>query len=584
MASINASGILPKEAQEVAMMVFDYLVKDGTRLDATTLRRFAQEDIKLDRRRNVSYLNEDEIDIRRRYVSEIQLILLTDESIWVLSEAEQELFQQVRFWALLWTTELDRLESIHATLTRNDDDPDLPSAKLYLATDIKKSVLKTGAYGGYATCRADLVGDKTENIARNESAAKRASDRDDNKCVATGCNKFQVCHFAAFFGINRPTAIQELLDAMKVLIGPQAFRDLEVKLVGGDNIIDTPRNMVTLTHKLHKYMDDAIFGLEPLREISRPKPEVKASGESNGQETNTGSTTGDSRTQGHVELQTGDASLESPDLRSGTSAGLPTGDVNLAASMDSPSRRSVRVMESNLKRKTEAEAEAKRIQTREEERKAEEMTQHGLEICCHWLPRTNLRCWLDKAKDFGADPREMMDEWSAANYEFRTESGRPLNSRMIITIWADKKADLPDFGVMNFFFHALCFHRLSGGADTRIYRPWTHYDKDDPGHTYASDPRREAERRILEILAEDDKAGGVYDADRRRKVQERMVQAVAELEITHAEEVSSNTPTESREAWIAPHLRHKYGSDQSSASSKGGGRDQDEQEPAAPRD
>ncbi|KAF4836214.1 hypothetical protein CGCTS75_v002147 [Colletotrichum tropicale] len=464
--------------------------------------------------RNISYLNEDEIDIRRRYVSEIQLILLTDESIWVLSEAEQALFQQVRFWALLWTTELDRLASIHQSLTRNDDDPNLPSAKLYLATDIKSAALNAHAYVGYATCRADQVDDKTENITRNESAAKKAGDRDDNKCVATGCNKIQICHFAAAFGISRKSAIRWVLHYMKVFIGPQAFRDLEVKLIGSGTIIDTPSNMVTLTHELHKYMDDAIFGLEPVSYISRPKPEL-----TNAQEINTGPATGDSRTQGHAELQ--------------------TGDVNLVASVESPIQESERLMESDLKRKAEAEAEANRIRAREEEKKAEEMRQHGLEIRCHWLPRTNLRCPLDKVEDFGADPREMMEEWSAENYEFRSESGRPLNSGKIITIWADKKADLPDVGIMKFIFHALCFHRLSGGVDPRIYRPWTHYETEDPGHTYASDPRREAERRILKILAEDDKAGGVHNADRKRETEKEILRALAELEISPAE-ASSN--------------------------------------------
>ncbi|KAK1848113.1 hypothetical protein CCHR01_09229 [Colletotrichum chrysophilum] len=469
--------------------------------------------------RNVSYLNEDEIDIRRRYVSEIQLILLTDESIWVLSEAEQAVFQQARFWALLWTTELRRLESIHATLSRTDNSNEyLSSTRLATAIELKSAVLNTHAYVGY-----DQVGDKPENIARNESAAEKAGDRDDNKCVATGCHESQICHFAAVFG-------------------PQAYRDLEVKLIGSGTIIDTPSNMVTLTHKLHKYMDDAIFGLEPVSYISQRKPELNApSGESNGQEMNTGPATGDSRTQGHAELQTDDASLKipDPDHRSGTSAGLRTVDVNLVASGESPNRRSRRAMECNLERKADAEAEADRIQAREEEKRPEEMRQHGLEIRCHWLPRTNLRCPLDKVEDFGADPREMMEEWSAENYEFRYESGQPLNSGTIITIWADKKADLPDVGIMKFIFQALCFHRLSGGADTRIYRPWTHYETEDPGHTYASDPRREAERRILKILAEDDKAGGVHNADRNRETEKEILRALAELEISPAE-ASSN--------------------------------------------
>ncbi|KAF3802441.1 hypothetical protein GCG54_00003244 [Colletotrichum gloeosporioides] len=413
--------------------------------------------------RNVSYLKEDEIDIRRRYVSELQHILLTDTSLWVVNEKERALFQQARFWALLWTTELRRLESIHATLGRADNnDESLLSARLTIAIDLKSAALNAHAYVGYATCRADQAGDKPESIARNESAAKGAGDRDDNKCVVTGCNKIQICHFAAFFGINRPTAIQKLWTCMKVFIGPQAFRDLEVKLVGPGTIIDTPRNMVTLTNKLHTYMNDAIFGMEPVGETSRPKAKLNASpGESNGQEMPTGPATGDSRTQGHAELQ--------------------TGDVNLVASMESPVPKSKRLMESNLKRKAEAEAEAdaNRIQARDEEKKPDEMRQYGLEIRCHWLPRTNLRCPLDKVEDFGADPREMMEEWSVENYEFQSNSGRPLNSGTIITIWADKKADLPDVGIMKFIFHALCFHRLSGGADTRIYRPWTHYDTDD---------------------------------------------------------------------------------------------------------
>ncbi|KAH9239390.1 hypothetical protein K456DRAFT_1718831 [Colletotrichum gloeosporioides 23] len=493
--------------------------------------------------RNVSYLNEDEIDIRRRYVSEIQLILLTDESIWVLSEAEQAVFQQARFWALLWTTELRRLESIHATLSRADNSNEyLSSTRLATAIELKSAVLNAHAYVGYATCRADQVGDKPENIARNESAAEKAGDRDDNKCVATGCHQSQIYHFAAVFGISRKSAMRWLLFCMRVFIGPQAYRDLEVKLIGSGTIIDTPSNMVTLTHKLHKYMDDAIFGLEPVSYISRRKPELNApSGESNGQEMNTGPATGDSRTQGHAELQTDDASLKipDPDHRSGTSAGLRTVDVNLVASGESPNRWSRRAMECNLERKADAEAEADRIQAREEEKRPEEMRQHGLEIRCHWLPRTNLRCPLDKVEDFGADPREMMEEWSAENYEFRYESGQPLNSGTIITIWADKKADLPDVGIMKFIFQALCFHRLSGGADTRIYRPWTHYETEYPGHTYASDPRREAERRILKILAEDDKAGGVHNADRNRETEKEILRALAELEISPAE-ASSN--------------------------------------------
>ncbi|KAK2735420.1 hypothetical protein CKAH01_01801 [Colletotrichum kahawae] len=493
--------------------------------------------------RNITYLNEDEIDIRRRYASEIQHILLTDASLRIAREEGRALFQQAR----------------------NDNDLRLQFDRLAIAHYLHEAVQKSGLYGGYATCRPEKVGPKEHNIARDEDAAKNAGIRDGNKCVVTKCNKTQICHFAAFFGINRPTAIQTLLRNMMVFMGPEASADLQAKLVGDDAIVDNPSNMVTLSHKLHTYMDDAIFGMEPVGEVSRPKPEPNASsGESNDQEMNTGPATGDSRTQGHAELQTGDASMESPDRRSGTSAGSRIGDVNLVASVNSPIRKYERLMESNLKRKAEAEAEANRIQAREEEKKAEEMIQHGLVIRCHWLPKTNLRCPLDKVEDFGADPREMMEEWSAENYEFRSESGRPLNSGTIITIWADKKTDLPDVGIMKFIFHGLCFHRLNGGADPRIYRPWTHYDEDEPGHTFASDPRMEAERRILKILAEDDKAGGVYNADRKRETEKKILRALAELEISSAE-ASSNTPTgsrqaeekESRDAWSPP-LPHNY--------------------------
>ncbi|KAF5511161.1 hypothetical protein CGCS363_v003167 [Colletotrichum siamense] len=575
MASINASGIQRKEAEEVAMMVFGYLVKHGTRLDATTLRKFAQEDIKVDKRQNVSYLNEDEIDIRRRYISDIQEILLADASF-NFEEEHQELFRQARFWALLWTTGIDELRYIHHTLCASD--PQDSNGRLKMGNDLEQAVLNAGQYGGYGQ-----VGEKEANISRDPKKAKDASDRDGNKCVATGCNKFQVCHLAAFFGANRESAIGRLLHCMQVLIGPQAFRDLMKKLTGTKNKIDDISNMVTLTHKLHTYMDDAIFGLKPVGYTERRKPESSASS-SESHTMNSEPATDSSHSQGQAECS--------------TSAGLQTADQNVAVSMKSPCRRSERFLEKDLKRKAEAEAEADRTRAREKEKKAEEGTQYGLKVCAYWLPKTDLRAPWDKVEDFSVDPRERMREWSAENYEFRSESGRPLNSGTIITIWADKKEDLPDWGIMEFIFNALCFHRLCGGADPRVYRPWTDYDEDDHGLVYSADPRMEAERRILQILAEDDQEGGVYDAERQRKVQERMVKAVAELEITHAEAVSSNTPsgscqaegvpsqnsTESREVWVAPHLRHKHASDDSSASSKGSGKDQDEQQPAAPRD
>lgn len=191
MASINASGIQREEAEEVAMMVFGYLVKHGTRLDATTLRKFAEEDIKVDKRQNVSYLNEDEIDIRRRYISDIQEILLADASF-NFEEEHQELFRQARFWALLWTTGIDELRYIHHTLCASD--PQDSNGRLKMGNDLEQAVLNAGQYGGYgkqsqrpeshtykwvlmkhyiaATCCAGQVGKKEANISRDPKKAK----------------------------------------------------------------------------------------------------------------------------------------------------------------------------------------------------------------------------------------------------------------------------------------------------------------------------------------------------------------------------------------------------------------------------
>lgn len=45
------------------------------------MKNFVREDIEVNMNENVSYLNEDEVDTRKQYATDIQHILLTDSSL-----------------------------------------------------------------------------------------------------------------------------------------------------------------------------------------------------------------------------------------------------------------------------------------------------------------------------------------------------------------------------------------------------------------------------------------------------------------------------------------------------------------------
>ncbi|KAJ0308079.1 hypothetical protein Brms1b_009695 [Colletotrichum noveboracense] len=98
--------------------------------------------------------------------------------------------------------------------------------------------------------------------------------------------------------------------------------------------------------------------------------------------------------------------------------------------------------------------------------------EHCLKLCFQWLPKTSGQNLRETASPdlLNTSPRDLIQEFEI-NEELQADNGRRLNSGDTVTIWVDRREDLPAIGFPRVRWLAYLIHRFTGGADPKIYEP-----------------------------------------------------------------------------------------------------------------
>ncbi|KAL3292302.1 Integral membrane protein [Colletotrichum asianum] len=98
--------------------------------------------------------------------------------------------------------------------------------------------------------------------------------------------------------------------------------------------------------------------------------------------------------------------------------------------------------------------------------------EHCLKLRFQWLPKTSVQNLRETASPdlLSTSPRDLIQEFEM-NEELQADIGRRINSGETITIWADRREDLPAIGFLRVRWLACLIHRFTGGADPKIYEP-----------------------------------------------------------------------------------------------------------------
>ncbi|KAI8155384.1 hypothetical protein K4K49_003764, partial [Colletotrichum sp. SAR 10_70] len=258
-------------------------------------------------------------------------------------------------------------------------------------------------------------------VARKDAQRRKTYIRDGGVCCITGRDVAEGCHIIPFWTLTRPDRSYVLVNRLKGLLGPEFALRLEEILMSD---IDTPDNIIFLSRQLQSYWAMGIFALEPLGYDSRLKESAD-------------------------DTLLFDAPLKTP----------------------------------TAKRRLEGQGEN---ESNERVPPAEGKEKATLEYCIklrfHWLPKTSissLRAPLT-ADILNNSPRPLFVEFDKIQNEFQAACGRAIDTGEIITIWADKRENLPSMEILKLQWLAYLMHRLAGGADPHVYEP-PFPDSDDLG-------------------------------------------------------------------------------------------------------
>ncbi|KAH0435738.1 hypothetical protein CcaCcLH18_04692 [Colletotrichum camelliae] len=98
--------------------------------------------------------------------------------------------------------------------------------------------------------------------------------------------------------------------------------------------------------------------------------------------------------------------------------------------------------------------------------------EHCLRLRFHWLPKTSVQSLRETASIdlLKTSPPDLIQGFDK-DYELQADFGRHINSGEIITIWADRREDLPATESLRIRWQACLTHRFAGGADPKGYEP-----------------------------------------------------------------------------------------------------------------
>ncbi|KAI8271251.1 hypothetical protein K4K58_000129 [Colletotrichum sp. SAR11_239] len=359
-----------------------------------------------------------------------------------------ELLSQTLFWAALWPLDLDRLQTIHDRL--RDDQRGFPRI-FFLSLGVLHEFV------WWFT--RDPKEARQFQVARKDAQRRKTYIRDGGVCCITGRDAAEGCHIIPFWTLTRPDRSYLLVNRLKGLLGPEFAGRLEEILMSD---IDTPANILFLSRQLHRYWAMGIFALEPLGYDSRLKESA------------------DDTLLFDAPLKTPTAEPLTTTPLSTVTSGVATPSTPISgpatsvpATMGPVTSSRVSSVES-LKRRLESQGENesnKMVPPAEGKEKA--TLEYCIKLRFHWLPKTSissLRAPLT-AGILNNSPRPLFVEFDKIQDEFQAACGREIDTGEIITIWADKREDLPAMEILKLQWLAYLMHRLAGGADPHVYEP-----------------------------------------------------------------------------------------------------------------
>ncbi|KAH0435737.1 hypothetical protein CcaCcLH18_04691 [Colletotrichum camelliae] len=382
-----------------------------------------------------------------------------------------ELLSQTRFWAALWALDLERLQTIH----NNARDGKKGSDVLFFTS---LGVLHEFVW--WFTC--DPTEARQVNVARKDAQRRKAYIRDGGKCCITGRDFAEGCHIIPFWTLTRPDRSLNLVWSLRGLLGSSVVEALELTLRMD---IDTPLNIIFLSRQLHRFWSMGVFALEPLGYDSRLK------------ESADDTLLSDAHLKTSTPLSTATSGPATPSsATSGPATSIP-------ATMGPATSSRVSSVES-LKRRLEGQGEnesSKRIPSAKGKEKA--TLEHCIKLRFHWLPKTSISSLREPltADILNDSPRSLFVEFDKIQNEFQAACGRAIDTGEIITIWADKREDLPSMEILKIQWLAYLMHRLAGGADPQVYEP-SFPDSDDLGQIYALQSDHANLQRLQKRLAD----------------------------------------------------------------------------------
>ncbi|KAK2059671.1 hypothetical protein LY76DRAFT_683252 [Colletotrichum caudatum] len=175
-------------------------------------------------------------------------------------------YAQASLWTALWTMPISDVQNLLSRLL--DPDPScslIVSGQCLTVNGFLPLLVKT-------FFSANLPKDDENVYKRDKSQSDSALARDNNQCVVTGAPFPEVCHIFPFSSLSRRYQTTQHLAALATLWGQDRVAKLLYKLVGSNQqgnindicIVDTAKNMISLSPQLHDWWSRGLFAFEPM--------------------------------------------------------------------------------------------------------------------------------------------------------------------------------------------------------------------------------------------------------------------------------------------------------------------------------
>ncbi|KAK1980137.1 hypothetical protein LZ30DRAFT_145096 [Colletotrichum cereale] len=175
-------------------------------------------------------------------------------------------YTQASLWTALWTTPTRDVQNLLDALL--DADSSLKVSGQCSNVNGHLPLLVKTFFSGKSPKDDETV------YKRDKSQSDSALARDNNQCIVTGAPFPEVCHIFPFSSLARRTKTRGHLVIMETLWGQDRSKRLFHKLTGSYEhgnpnnvcVVDTAKNMISLSPQLHDWWSRGLFAFEPMGE------------------------------------------------------------------------------------------------------------------------------------------------------------------------------------------------------------------------------------------------------------------------------------------------------------------------------